>query len=132
MIHSHQSFVAGIFSDKSKCDIFNSAIPAGHKQNVNTTESDYSYPIYITEDHRGFSILSEIQAESMMFNFMQEMDNHDDEWCYTNLYKIDNDFIPLKPGQDRMGELMHWHIDNILLSQIKEKGFSSLWDEEAV
>ena len=59
---------------------------------------------------------------------MKEILSHNDDWCYTNLYRVSDDFIPKNPGKDYMWLLPHHHIDNFVLEQVKAHGLNALWN----
>jgi hypothetical protein len=81
----------------------------------------------MTEDHRGFVFLSKVEVLKEIDGFWSEKKPKDDEWCYTNLYLIHEDFVPKNSSKDVMGILSHYHVDNHTLEVIKKEGFESLW-----
>jgi hypothetical protein len=59
---------------------------------------------------------------------MEDMPNRDEGWCYANLYRVSDDFMPRIPGKDCMGLLPHHHIDNLVLGKIINQGFDAIWN----
>ena len=94
---------------------------------IKTVELKLNYPFYITEDHEGFGYYSEKNIIFKIEEYISEMDQRDNEWCYTNLYRIGCDFEPKYPGKDRMGILHHHHVNNETLNNIIKNGFNELW-----
>jgi len=124
-----REFVAGIFAVESDANEFCQRIPEEDVPNLKLEEIQLSYPLYISENHEGFSYHTQEGVKELIAGFTQEMHKHDEEWCYTNLYRVTEDFIPKTPGKDYMGLLPHHHIDNDILEEIERDGFSSLWDQ---
>ncbi|MEY8199422.1 MAG: hypothetical protein RPS47_09295 [Colwellia sp.] len=122
-----QEFVAGIFSEKEYALDFIQRIPESDSGDIKHFEVDCCYPFYISEDHEGFSYLTENEVASLVSGFIVDMNNRDEDWCYTNLYKITKNFQPKFAGKDYMGSLPHYHIDNFSLIKIKESGVEALW-----
>ncbi|UPW17332.1 hypothetical protein M0C34_13905 [Agarivorans sp. TSD2052] len=123
-----REFVAGIFAVESHANDFRQKISEGELSKLKFEDVPLSYPLYISEDHEGFSYHSEESAKELMADFTQEMHKRDEEWCYTNLYRVSEDFMPKMPGKNYMGLIPHHHVDNNTLKSIKENGFNSLWD----
>ncbi|RCU50573.1 hypothetical protein DU002_09140 [Corallincola holothuriorum] len=87
---------------------------------------DLSYPFWITEDHNGFAFYSRAELKALFNSFLESrLDN--DDYCYTNLYMVDEDFRSNIPGKDSMGMLRHWHIENYELGVVEESGIEALW-----
>ncbi len=122
-----REFIAGIFSEKDSALDFIQRIPDSDSTNVKQFEVDCGYPFYISENHEGFSYLSLSEVTSLLNGFIEDMPNHDEDWCYTNLYRIAEDFQVKIPGKDYMGSLPHHHIDNDTLIEIRENGVEWLW-----
>lgn len=120
-----REFIAGVFSEKENANELSSQISKLEYMKILYVELEY--PFYITEDHSGFSFYSEREVNILIGGYIEDMGNHDEEWCYTNLYRVESDLKPKIPGKDYMGLMPHHHIDNDTLSEIKDNGFDSLW-----
>lgn len=128
VLKNFREFIAGIFSEKESAMKFVLEISEAERDSVTLLETDCGYPFYISENHEGFSYFSSTDVELLLNGFIEDMHNQDEEWCYTNLYRVAEDFSPKKPGKDYMGLLPHYHIDNDVLTEIKENGLASLWE----
>ncbi len=119
-------YLSGIFKSVNDADNYLNQYPDDIKENTSKESITLEYPFFITEDHNGFTYLNENEVIALMKNFELNM-VEDDDYCYTNLYLVEEDYFCKKPGKDYMGIIQHWHIQNSSLKQIKQCGLESLW-----
>lgn len=111
-------------------DAYLAPIPAPSRAKHSVLDlADLSYPFYICDDGaEGFRFfLTEAQVVAELKQYAKERRREDEDWCYTNLYRITDDCCPNLPGTDYMGVLPHYHVDNRTLERVEKDGFESLW-----
>lgn len=98
----------------------------GHSAEGFEVHEDKSVPLpcFLTEDDNGLVFRTRQ-------NVRQYLDERTrvrkaDDWCYTNLYRIDTEFDPAPEWADQMGLLPHWHIENFHVDKIQASGLDSL------
>jgi hypothetical protein len=121
-------WISGVFSSKAATDAYLELISAGPRANQSVIElPGLSYPLYICEDERGFRFLTEAEIVAELKQYTGKQRRDDEGWCYTNLYRIADDWRPQRPGTDSMGSLPHHHVTNDTLDCAEQYGFESLW-----
>ena len=124
-------WIGGVFSYPDLLEEYLASIPNGDHWKQYVVEADgLSYPFYICEDHQGFRFLSENAVIDELARCSHELRRKDDDWCYTNLYRIERDWRLKHPGDDRMGLLPHHHVTNSVLDWIERDGFQALWSRD--
>lgn len=122
-----REYVTGIFSTIENYNDYISRIPDDLTTHLTTIKLELSYPFYLTEDHEGFNFYTEEEIKAKMATFIAQMKQRDEDWCYTNLYRICEDFEPKYPGDDGMGMINHHHVSNTTLEYMMECGFNGIW-----
>ena len=92
-----RQFVSAVFSKRKSLDEFKLNLPEAERNNVTLLDVDCRYPFYIAENHEGFSYHSEADVRLLLIGYVKEILSHNDDWCYTNLYRVSEDFIPKNP-----------------------------------
>jgi len=113
------SWVSGIFNDVEKAmDYFNS-IPNEFKATQTIVETPLEFPFYIIEFNRTFSYLDK---DGLIKAIKDIVRVEDQDNVYFNIYSIESDYFPMKPGTDYMGTLKHDHVDNSFLDWYEREG----------
>jgi hypothetical protein len=121
-------WISGVFSSKAATDAYLDLIPAGPRTKQSVVElPGLFYPLYICEEETEFRFLTEAEIVALLKQYAGEQRRDDDDWCYTNLYRIPHDWRPNRPGNDDMGALPHHHVTNYTLECVERYGFESLW-----
>ena len=111
-------WISGIFKAADAATAFWQRIPAGQKLHHHlTTIVPDQYPFYVVDtDH--YQYLPPVQV----LQIVRDLHPTGDDDVHFNLYRIDEDFVPNRPGADIMGRLQHWHIDDSALANLKAHG----------
>jgi hypothetical protein len=121
-----QPYLAAVLATPVACERHLSDIPDSLRRHCTIeVRAELSFPCFAAQDHEGIRLLSE--AEVMMELAQANANRKDDEWCYVNLYRLAEEYVPHRPGTDYMGILPHWHIDNSVLDIIERGGLAVLW-----
>jgi hypothetical protein len=128
VVDGSRRWISGVFTSKAATDAYLALIPgeARAKQSV-IDLPELSYPLYICEDEKGFRFLTEAEVATELKKYAGELRRDDEGWCYTNLYRVADDWQPKRPGTDYMGALPHHHVTNFTLQCVEQHGFESLW-----
>ncbi|VAW82352.1 hypothetical protein MNBD_GAMMA12-957 [hydrothermal vent metagenome] len=121
-----KTYLSGIFKIKGDAEEYLRKYPDNVKSNTSLERIDCVYPFFITEDEKGFRYFDEVGVSKVIEELVQDPVS-DEEYCYTNLYRVAEDYFCNKPGKDYMGIIQHWHIENSLIREIKSNGLNSLW-----
>ncbi|WP_144424445.1 hypothetical protein [Paenibacillus xylanivorans] len=78
-----------------------------------------SYPFYIIESQGYFQFLTKDEVIGL-FNHTDVSEDEDE--VHFNIYTVDSDYRPKKPGTDYMGMLHHDHVTNEFIAKYKEEG----------
>ena len=118
-------YIVGVFAEPAEAEKEQRRLISVGVSDLVVHSSQLNFPVFFTQDERGFLIHDEQTA----FRDLQARSNprKDDEWCYTNLYRLIEPFYPRQDGRDQMGLLEHWHIENYHMLIIDENGLSALW-----
>ncbi|MGG4398985.1 hypothetical protein ABEW61_02570 [Paenibacillus amylolyticus] len=83
-----------------------------------------TYPFYIIERQESpFRFLGEAEVISLFDN--TDVSDDEDE-VHFNVYTVDSDYGPMKPGTDYMGALRHDHVTNESIEMYREEGTAFL------
>lgn len=83
-----------------------------------------TYPFYIIERQESpFRFLGEAEVISLFDN--TDVSDDEDE-VHFNVYTVDSDYGPMKPGTDYMGMLRHDHVTNEFIEMYSEEGTAFL------
>ncbi|GAV11848.1 hypothetical protein [Paenibacillus sp. NAIST15-1] len=111
----HQ-WISGIFKEDS--------IPNDLKNNQIIIElPNTNYPFYIIEKENQFDF---IEVEELLQRINGIETTEEENRVYFNVYVIETDFVPNKPGTDYMGIIKHEHVTNDFIGWYKRKGNSFL------
>jgi hypothetical protein len=128
-VDGSRRWVSGVFRSKAATDAYLAQIPSPDRAKHSVLDLvGLSYPLYICEDSaEGFRFLTEAEIVAELKQYATERRREDEDWCYTNLYRITDDWRPRRPGADSMGALPHYHVNNGILRCVEQDGFESLW-----
>ncbi|MFS0870319.1 hypothetical protein [Paenibacillus xylanilyticus] len=116
-------WISGIFREAQQAKNYLEIIPEELKEYQRLVRLDHiEYPFYIIET-KGFSYLSKIEVIELL-NSTSVSD--DEDQVHFNIYRIDSDYRPKKPGTDYMGILRHDHVTNDFLRDYKKAGMAFL------
>jgi hypothetical protein len=106
-------WISGVFSSRAAADRSLTLIPDGERsKQVVIDLGGMTYPLYICENDMVFRFLTEEEAVAELKRYAGDARRDDQDWCYTNLYRIVGDWQPQCPGTDYMGALPHHHVTN--------------------
>ncbi|WP_413404584.1 hypothetical protein [Paenibacillus amylolyticus] len=78
-----------------------------------------TYPFYIIErQHSPFRFLGKDEVISL---FDKTDVSEDEDEVHFNIYTVDSDYRPMKPGTDYMGMLRHDHVTNESIEMYREE-----------
>jgi hypothetical protein len=125
-------WIGGVFGSRDALEEYLAHLPDGDRWRPQVIElPGLCYPLYICEDHEGFRFLPEEAVIAELSRYAGELRKEDEDWVYTNLYRVAEDWKTRDPGWDQMGVLPHHHVTNDTLNWIARNGFQSLWSREA-
>lgn len=118
-VRDNRKRISGIFLNEKDAEDYFQLIPEdirdGQKiKSVNLKE----YSVYLVEAEEYYFVDWNGVREAI--NKIQVI--QDFEYSYINIYEIQKDFIPHKPGKDYMGMLKHVHVDNQYLESYRKFG----------
>ncbi|WP_405172063.1 hypothetical protein MHI12_07920 [Paenibacillus sp. FSL H8-0280] len=79
-----------------------------------------TYPFYIIE--RQDSPFRFLGKDEMISLFDKTDVSEDEDAVHFNIYTVDSDYRPKKPGTDYMGILRHDHVTNEFIEMYREEG----------
>jgi len=121
-------WISGVFGSRETAEAYLTLIHDGQRSKHSVTDLDgLNDPLYVCEDEKGFRFLTEAEAIAELKLYAGNLREDDEDWCYTNLYRIAGDWRPKRPGTDEMGALPHHHVTNFTLECVEQSGFESLW-----
>lgn len=113
-------WISGIFQAEELAIHYMEQIPDELKEHQNLIQvEDLKYPFYIIESQEGFQFLTKDEVITL-FNNMDVSEDEDE--VHFNIYTVDSDYRPKKPGTDYMGILHHDHVTNEFIERYKEEG----------
>ncbi|MFC9707340.1 hypothetical protein ACFTRD_04190 [Paenibacillus sp. NPDC056933] len=114
------NWISGIFQAEEVAVQYMELIPEGLKVHQNLIHvEDLKYPFYIIESQGDFQFLTKDEVIALFNN--TDVSEDEDEVLF-NIYMIDSDYRPKKPGTDYMGILHHDHVTNEFIEKYKEEG----------
>ncbi|MCW3792850.1 hypothetical protein OM416_14765 [Paenibacillus sp. LS1] len=114
-------WISGVFQAEDVARQYMDLIPEELKgyQEIIQVEN-ITYPFYIIERQESpFRFLGEAEVISLFDH--TDMSDDEDE-VHFNIYTIDSDYRPKKPGTDYMGTLRHDHVTNEFIAMYREEG----------
>jgi len=128
-VDGRRRWISGVFRSKVAADAYLSLISVSARGKHSVLDlAGLSYPLYVCEDGtEGFCFLTEAEVVADLKQYATERRQESEDWCYTNLYRMTDDWRPCQPGTDYMGALPHYHVDNWTLDRVEQDGFESLW-----
>lgn len=113
-------WISGIFQAEEVALHYMGQIPEELKEYQNLIHvEDMKYPLYIIESQRDFQFLTKDEVIGL-FNHTDVSEDEDE--VHFNIYTVDSDYRPKKPGTDYMGVLHHDHVTNEFIEKYKEEG----------
>ncbi|MGO4730497.1 hypothetical protein [Paenibacillus sp. 2KB_22] len=114
-------WVSGVFQAEDVAKQYMDLIPdelKGYQEFVQV--ENITYPFYIIERQESpFRFLGKDEVISL-FEHTDVSDDEDE--VHFNIYTIDSDYRPKKPGTDCMGILRHDHVTNEWIEMYREEG----------
>ncbi|MFX3647836.1 MAG: hypothetical protein ACE3K2_28520 [Paenibacillus sp.] len=83
-----------------------------------------TYPFYIIE--RQESLFRFLGKDEVISLFDHTEVSEDEDEVHFNIYTVDSDYRPKKPGTDYMGALRHDHVTNEFIEMYREEGTAFL------
>jgi hypothetical protein len=121
-------WISGVFRSRAAADAYLTRLPDEERSKQAVIDlGGMTYPLYACEDDTGFRFLTEGEAVAELKRYAGDARRNDEDWCYTNLYRIAGDWQPKRPGADDMGALPHHHVTNFTLERMERDGFEALW-----
>lgn len=117
-------WISGIFKEEKEVQKFIKNIPTDLKDYQKLIElKNLNYPFYIIESENEFEYIVVDELLSMIDGIELTEDKNR---VYFNIYLIESDYRPNKPGTDYMGIIKHEHVTNDFIEWYKKKGESFL------
>ncbi|NOJ73364.1 hypothetical protein [Paenibacillus alvei] len=117
-------WISGIFKEEKEVQKYIENIPTDLKDCQKLIEhKNLNYPFYLIESENEFEYIVVDELLSMIDGIGLEEDNNK---VYFNIYLIESDYRPNKPGTDYMGGIKHEHVTNDFIEWYKKKGKSFL------
>lgn len=118
--NSVTSWISGIFQDRDLAIAYLSTIPVDLQPKLLEFPID-RYPVYLLEIDRNFTYNCEVDITAFIKSItLQDEDN----WCYGNIYCINQDWQSPRVGKDYMGVIPHFHLDNQHIFRIRDSGIA--------
>ena len=116
-------WIAGIFAHRATAEAFLLSVPEAARSMQRIVEFPVSsYPVFVIEDG-GFEYGDVNFVRAKLKGLVA---HGDEDHIHMNLYAVQGDFAPARPGSDSMGGLLHWHITDWTLVSPR----SEVFDEE--
>ncbi|SMF78845.1 hypothetical protein SAMN05661091_1618 [Paenibacillus uliginis N3/975] len=117
-------WISGIFKEEKEVQKYMCTIPKDLKSHQLIIElQNTNYPFYIIERENEFEYI-EVQELLQMIDGIELTE--EENRVYFNIYIIESDYKPKKPGTDYMGVIKHEHVTNDFIGWYKRKGKSCL------
>lgn len=114
------NWISGIFQAEALAIQYMEQIPKELKEYQSLIHVEHmKYPFYVIERHQAFQFLTKDEVIALFDN--TDVSDNEDE-VHFNIYMIDSDYRPKKPGTDYMGILHHDHVTNDFIERYKEEG----------
>ncbi|MBE9916446.1 hypothetical protein G8C92_20725 [Paenibacillus donghaensis] len=117
-------WISGIFKEEKEVQKYIENIPTDLKNYQKLIElKNLNYPFYIIENENEFEYI----VVDELLNMIDGIElSEDKNRVYFNIYLIESDYRPNKPGSDYMGIIKHEHVTNDFIEWYKENGKSFL------
>ncbi|GAS80426.1 hypothetical protein [Paenibacillus amylolyticus] len=114
-------WISGVFQGEDVARLYMDLIPDELKEYQEFVQvENITYPFYIIERQESpFRFLGKAEVISLFHN--TDVSDDEDE-VHFNIYTIDSDYRPKKPGTDYMGILRHDHVTNEFIAMYREEG----------
>ncbi|WP_338592624.1 hypothetical protein V6669_08105 [Paenibacillus sp. Y5S-9] len=114
-------WISGVFQGEDVARLYMDLIPDELKEYQEFVQvENITYPFYIIERQESpFRFLGKAEVISLFDN--TDVSDDEDE-VHFNIYTIDSDYRPKKPGTDYMGILRHDHVTNEFIAMYREEG----------
>ncbi|WP_339169181.1 hypothetical protein MKX75_07865 [Paenibacillus sp. FSL R5-0341] len=118
-------WVSGVFQAEDVARQYMDLIPEELKEYQEIIQvENITYPFYIIERQESpFRFLGKAEVISL---FDHTDISEDEDEVHFNIYTIDFDYRPKKPGTDYMGTLRHDHVTNDFIERYREEGLAFL------
>lgn len=116
-----QGWVAAVFERESDALAWRERVPSAIRDSMSCSRrSDLAYPFVIVESlgrPNSFEFVSPAQAEKKLSELRRSGQEPSDDGTYCNVYLLREDYLghPDRVGNDYMGILSHWHVDDAWL-----------------
>jgi hypothetical protein len=115
----YDTWISGIFEQEHMAKTYIDSIPTNLKEKQKLIYVKLSYPFHIIERDRTFKYSNKKE----MIQELNEIElDKDIEKVYFNIYTINSDYQPKKPGTDYMGILNHDHVDKDFINWYRNDG----------
>ncbi|WP_458125914.1 hypothetical protein [Paenibacillus sp. Z3-2] len=122
-------WVSGVFQAEDVARQYMDLIPDELKAYQEFIQiENITYPFYVIE--RQESPFRFLGKDGVIALFDKTDVSEDEDEVHFNIYSIDSDYRPKKPGTDYMGILRHAHVTNELIERYREEGTSFLNTED--
>lgn len=121
-------WVSGVFQAEDVARKYMDLIPDELKvyQELIQIENIITYPFYIIERQESpFRFLGKDEVIAL-FDKTDVSEDEDEDEVHFNIYTVDSDYRPMKPGTDYMGILRHDHVTNESIEMYREEGTALL------
>lgn len=117
-------WLSGIFKEMKKAQDYIKKIPRNLMDYQRLIElENMNYPFYIIEKENEFECMELNRLLSIIDDLKLTEDKNR---VYFNIYLIESDYKPIKPGTDYMGIIKHEHVTNDFIEWYRIKGMSYL------
>jgi hypothetical protein len=125
---SMRQWISGVFDCRESAEAYLAQIPDGKRSKHSVIDlGGLTCPLYVCEDDKRVRFLTQAEAVAELERYAGDLRRDDEDWCYTNLYRIASEWRPERPGTDGMGTLPHHHVTNFTIECVEQNGFESLW-----
>lgn len=113
-------WISGIFKEEKEVQKYIENIPTDLKDYQKLIElKNLNYPFYIIESKNEFEY---IVVDELLSKIDEIELTEDQNRVYFNIYLIESDYRPKKPGTDYMGIIKHEHVTNDFIEWYKKRG----------
>ncbi len=123
IVHNNSvtSWISGIFQDRDRAIAYLATISVDLQPKLLEFPINH-YPVYLLEVDRNFTY----NCETDIIAFVSKLTLQDNEdWCYGNIYYINQDWQSRRAGKDYMGMIPHLHLDNKNIFRIRNSGIAN-------
>ena len=114
-------WISGVFQGEDVARLYMDFIPDELKEYQEFVQvENITYPFYIIERQESpFRFLGKYEVISL---FDHTDVSEDEDEVHFNIYTVDSDYRPKKPGTDYMGILRNDHVTNEFIEMYREEG----------